>query len=235
MEESLKEKEKIINEFSEKLNLIIKEIEERKTTQLIDILTAVLLSLATVGSAWCAYQSNLWNGIQTFEIVDANRAGRLSTENSLRAAQLRSIDAIIFMQYLNAEKTGNKDLAAFYYSRFSPNLKTATDEWLKKDPYNNINSPNSPLAMQTYHINEEAEIENQLQINTNKMESANKANKTSDTYVLLTVLFAGVLFFGGIASTIQSTFIKNFALVLSGIIFVATFIVLCGMPVASVG
>jgi ABC-type multidrug transport system fused ATPase/permease subunit len=89
--------------------------------------------------------------------------------------------------------------------------------------------------MLSYHLKEESEAENQLEINSDKMESANKANRTSDTYVLLTVLFAGVLFFAGIASTIQSKLVRNVSLMLSAIIFLVTLFVLFGMPVASVG
>lgn len=232
MKEDRRDKEAMLDAFEEKLNAIILKSEMKKTTQLVDILTAILLSLATVGSAWCAYQSNLWNGIQTFKLMDAHQAGRFSSQKSLEAIQLRSIDATLLMQYINAGKAGDKELADFYFSRFNPVLKTATLEWLKLDPFTNQNAPNSPLKMPSYKLPEEEKSLENMNLYYKEMDSANLANHNADTYVMFTVIFAAVLFFGGIASTLQSNLMRNICLILSGIIFISTFIFLLNLPLA---
>ncbi len=220
--------------FEEKLDSILEKGKQSRSTGFIEVLTAILLSLATVGSAWCAFQSALWGGVQTFELAAAGKAGRLATENTLKGLQLRFIDAVLVMQYVNAQKNGDQKLADFYFSRFDENLQKATLEWLEKDPFNNPKAPNSPLKMPSYNIKEETAAFNEEQLNLDKMESANNANKNSDRYILLTVLFAGVLFFGGIASTLKSNLIKNVCLLLSALIFVSTVIVLLSMPVTTI-
>ena len=232
MKEDLESQKKSINEFEEKLNKILADVEQKKSTQLVDILTAILLSLATVGSAWCAYQSNLWNGIQTFELMDAHQAGRLASQNSVQANQKRSMDAVMLMQFVNATRTDNKELADFYFSRFDSTLKIATTQWLDLKPFENSNAPNSPLKMDSYKIREETESATELNNYYKELDAANEANHNSDTYVMMTVIFAAVLFFGGIASTLQSHLMRNVCLILSGIIFTTTLIFLFNMPVA---
>ncbi|MBK8550503.1 MAG: hypothetical protein IPL53_05340 [Ignavibacteria bacterium] len=199
-----------------------------------DILTAILLSLATIGSAWCAYQSTLWGGVQTFELVDVNKAGRLSSENFIRGNQKRTADAIILMKYIDASEEGNIKMRDFYFSRFDSTLKNSTSEWLKLDPFNNPGAPNSPMRMKSYVLKEETEADNQLNRSGEKLASANEANRISDTYILLTVLFAAVLFFGGVAGTLQSDLVRNICLILSAIIFCVTLFVLISMPVTTI-
>jgi hypothetical protein len=61
--------------------------------------------------------------------------------------------------------------------------------------------------------------------------AAQIANDTSDTYVLLTVLFATVLFFGGIGSTFRSARIRQALAGVATLLFVATVVFLASMPV----
>ena len=233
-EENTASKEKMLDDFEKKLDKIIHEIEKKKTVQVVDVLTAVLLSLATVGSAWCAFQSSLWDGIQTFELVASAKAGRLSSENLIKANQKRMMDGLLLMQYINANEEGNIKIRDFYFSKFDSTMKTATQDWLKNDPFNNANAPNSPMKMPSYVLKEETDANDQINLSLKKMESADEANTTSDRYVLLTVLFAAVLFFGGIASTLQSNLVRNICLILSAIIFILTLYLLINMPVTSI-
>lgn len=138
------------------------------------------------------------------------------------------------MKYIDANEEGNIKMRDFYFSRFDSTLKKATLEWLKLDPFNNPNAPNSPMRMDTYKIEQEKEAEIQLKLSGEKLASANEANRTSDTYVALTVLFAAVLFFGCVAGTLQSDLVRNISLILSAIIFCVTLFVLINMPVTTI-
>ena len=64
-----------------------------------------------------------------------------------------------------------------------------------------------------------------------KMEAAQVANETSDRYVLLTVMFASVLFFGGISGTIESRLLWTSLLVIALISFLVTVSILGTMPI----
>ena len=45
--------------------------------RILEVATVLLLALATVGSAWCAYQVSQWNGIDT-DLARASAAARLN-------------------------------------------------------------------------------------------------------------------------------------------------------------
>ncbi|MCL7927530.1 MAG: hypothetical protein M8841_07050, partial [marine benthic group bacterium] len=53
--------------------------------------SAILMSLATVATAWCAYQSAEWGGEQSFMLGESNRAGREATLQESLAMQRRSL------------------------------------------------------------------------------------------------------------------------------------------------
>jgi hypothetical protein len=61
-----------------------------------ELLVAVILGLATLGSAWSGYQSGLWSGIQTFRLAESTAAGRRAGEKSVNANQLRGVDLVLF-------------------------------------------------------------------------------------------------------------------------------------------
>lgn len=234
MNESNLKKEDHVSNLEKKIDNITKSIEKNRETKITDILTAVLLALATIFSAWCAFQSTLWGGEQTFNLAFGSRAGRLASENNVKSIQIRSVDALLLVEYINAGVRGDKELQKFYYDRFNPILKKSTDEWLSKDPYNNPNAPNSPLAMVSYVLPEDIEAQKQLEEAADFVEQANEDNKTSDRYILLTVLFAGVLFFGGIANTFRSRMLLNVCLIISAVIFLITTFFLFWMPVTTI-
>ena len=64
-----------------------------------------------------------------------------------------------------------------------------------------------------------------------EMELAQAANEISDRYVLLTVIFASVLFFGGISGKFQSKAIDLAMLVLSGLVFLVGLGILVTYPI----
>jgi hypothetical protein len=61
--------------------------------------------------------------------------------------------------------------------------------------------------------------------------AAQKANETSDRYALLTVLFASVLFFGGISGALQSSNMVSAPFVMTIVLFLATILALGTMPI----
>jgi hypothetical protein len=224
--------EKQIDSIEKKLDEVIIEVHRKRSTGAIDFLTAVLLSLATVGSAWCAFQSTLWDGIQTFKLMDAHQAGRLASQKEIESYQIKSMNAVLLIQYIDNVKAGNKEMADFYFSRFDPQLKEATIEWLKLDPFNNPGAPNSPMKLTSYKLEEEKAYTEEMDRYIKEMEIANEANHNSDNYVMLTVIFAAVLFFGGIASTLRSNLMRDVSIFLSAVIFIISIVILFFMPYA---
>ena len=64
---------------------------ERRSHQ-VELAAAVLVALATVSSAWCAYQAVRWSGVQTMFYSAANAARTESNRQSAHADQRTAID-----------------------------------------------------------------------------------------------------------------------------------------------
>jgi hypothetical protein len=218
-------------EITEMLRRILNAVESTKPKHGFEIACAIVLALATTASAWCAYQSKVWGGAQMARANAAIRASREGAVNSLAALEARSFDASMFISYMQARLEHNSALEAFLAQRFRPEMKPAVEAWLKLDPLNNPAAPLSPFRMAEYAQKETAEVARQEQITAKAMAAAREARRCSDDYVLLTVVFASVLFFGGIARAFDSRPLRIVLAALAVLLFVGTLVALSTMPV----
>lgn len=192
----------------------------------VEFFSAVVLALATVATAWCAYQSTLWGGDETKYRAAANSATIKASQASSAALQQASFHASLFVQWATAYSEQNDMLADFLYQRFPPALKGATDAWIATQPLQNPDAPSSPFAMPEYQLVEREEAARWEAEAGALLAQAETADATSDHYVLLTVVFASVLFFAGIAGKFQSRLIDLVMLAL------ALLVLLIGLGVA---
>ena len=81
------------------LQRILDAVEKDDRNRWVEIACAVVLSLAMLASAWCAFQSTLWSGVQTFRLAAANKAGRESSKFTLAALQMRAFDAAMLINW----------------------------------------------------------------------------------------------------------------------------------------
>ncbi|MFL5240864.1 MAG: hypothetical protein ACJ8FY_02035 [Gemmataceae bacterium] len=213
------------------LQQILCAVEKEKRQRWVEIACAVVLALATTASAWCAYQATLWGGVQGFRMAEAGKAGRESSENTITSLQFRAFDASMLLKFIEAKSAGNTKLADFLYHRFRPEVKKALDAWLKTDPFNNPNSPPSPLAMPEYVQKEAEEAKRQEALAEQAFAGAREANETGDRYVLLTVIFTSVLFFGGIGGIFDSRWLRVVLGIIALALFLGTMIALTAMPI----
>lgn len=169
----------------------------------VEFFSAIVLALATVLTAWCGYQASLWGGTQT-EAANEAAAARIASSEKATISMLRSsIQVGLFVEYASAVAQEETELADFLYKRFPSALKIATDAWLATDPLENPDAPLSPFDMAEYQLPETAEAKSLEVVAAQKNEEASQANERSDEFVLLTVIFATVLFFGGISGKFQ--------------------------------
>jgi hypothetical protein len=224
-------KEMTPQEMAAVLRRIVQAVESDQRNHWMEITCAVMLAFASMGSAWCAYQSTLWGGVQTFRLVAASKAGRESSQQALTAVQFRAVDAQMATAYFQAKGQGNEKLAEFLRERFRPDAKAAFDAWLNTDPFNNREAPKNPFVMKEYEQPQEREATRLEEESGKLFDSAQQANVTSDTYVLMTVLFASVLFFGGISGTFQSRGLRRATVSIATILFLATVCAMATMPI----
>jgi hypothetical protein len=225
------ERDNLPQDTAATLRRILSAVEPAKRKPGFELACAIVLALATTASAWCAYQSKLWGGVQAARAGAAVRAGREGAVSSLAATQLRAFDASLFIAYMQATFERNKDMEAFLAQRFRPEMKPAVEAWLKLDPLNNPAAPPSPFRMAEYAQAETVEAARQADLATKAMAASGEARRNSDNYVLLTVVFASVLFFGGIARAFDSRPLRTTLAILAVLLFLGTLFALTSMPI----
>ena len=204
------------------------ELKDKK----ISFITAIMLAVIIVAIAWCAYQSTLWNGIQTFKLRDVNSNSLNFVLKTIQQGQYSTVDAMTFIEYVNALHDKKQELSDFYYKSFRPDFKVAVDAWLKTDPLNNPNAPPHPFVMNEYNRTVVLEAQQFAKESELNLEKAQIANKNSDNYVLMTVIYSSVLFVGAILEKLFTRQVRLILLIIAlGITSVATAVVIF-MPIA---
>jgi hypothetical protein len=209
----------------------ILDILEGEGPRVIDIGSAIILSLATLGSAWCGYQSSLWGGAETYGLVAVSWTARAAAENRLVASNLRAFDGSMLIEYIAARADRTSDTASFLYERFRPEMRKAVGAWLQTDPFENPDAPPHPFQPQWYVLPQEQEAERQEEQSEKMFALSQEMDRISDTYVLLTVLFASILFFAGMAGTFTSRMLEAVFAAISLVLFLAITAFLLTMPV----
>lgn len=203
-----------------------------RAEQRMEAYSAVLLSLATIATAWCAFQASQWDGEQAFLLNEASAEGRQSSLWTALASQRGMLDGIIFMNYVEAIAAKDDSLAAFYEDRFRPTLKVAVDAWLATSPLTNPHAPPHPFAMSEYLLVEDSIAGVHATESTLRVAEAREVDRHSDAYVLLTVFFASVLFFGGIATKFSSVGARKGILAVGTLVFLVALGALLTFPVS---
>jgi hypothetical protein len=194
----------------------------RAATQhaLFEPLALVLLSLATVGTAWCSYQAAAWGGVSQRMMNQSAVSGRHAAANELQSLQLKLADVLLFSQYVNARDASNESLARFYSNRFRGEAKTAFEAWMATNPFENPDAPAHPFVTNLYQPRslEEARV---AEAESQRLwQEAGNAGRNSRGYVLITVLLATALFCGGTAPKFEALWIRRTVLALGLVAFV---------------
>jgi hypothetical protein len=166
----------------------------------VEILSAIVLALATIASAWSAYQATRWGGVMSIEFSQANASRTLAMESYTEAGQLSQVDVATFIAWAEAVSNEDQVLQDFLRARFRPEFGVAVDAWVETQPLQNPDAPATPFVMEEYQVEAEARGDTLLAAADEHGVLAREANQTGDNYVLTTVLFASVLFFAGIAT-----------------------------------
>jgi hypothetical protein len=203
------------------------EVKDKRRHKWIEIASAILLSLAMIASAWCAYQAARWSGVQTNSYNEANAARATANEDNIWSVWRSQSDIIAFNDYQLERLEGNQEAMDYFRENiFSDELYAVFDQWEATNPYNNPDAPNTPFDMDEYQypwykeaLAEETEAQE-------KVQEARAANQQSDNYVLLTVIFATVLFFAGISTKFDSINLKMITLAAGTLVFIVSVIAL---------
>jgi hypothetical protein len=162
------------------------------------LVAAVVLSAATVLTAWSAFESAKWSGQQAAAFNRASAARTESLRLSGQAEEQEIVDSGAFSAWLEADLSGQAALAARLADHFSPALRVAFDDWGRQG-----HPPASPLELPSYRLgpaDQAAVLTRQAEV---QFDRALTYNQRADDYVLMTVLFSGALFLGGLAGRLE--------------------------------
>ncbi len=199
--------------------------------RLIEIVTVLLLGVATVGSAWSAYQVAQWNGIETDEArssavfrIDASREYALAT-------QIVAYDSATVAQVAAAAAADDEQLLTFLRETLvRPGFAPILDSWeaqvaAGETPTNLIADEDylDPLFAASAAAEDEATAATAL---------SEDAGSNADDYIRLTLFFASALFFAGITASFGHRLSRVLLLAAATSVLVLAGVLLAGYPIA---
>ena len=194
----------------------------------LELAAVLLLSLATLATAWSGYQAALFAGAQSQRYAQASRLRIHGQNQATRAGQFRIGDVVLFNRWLEARDSGNTQLARVYQHRFRASFVPAFRAWLAEHPFTNPRARPSPLYMPQYHpieVTRAAALGREADL---RYEKGTAAKDNEDKYILSTVFFAAVLFFSGISLRLEWRRLRiavlcfGATMLLGGLVFVLT-------------
>lgn len=210
------------------LRRIVVAVESNRRGRL-EVVMAIVLSLATLCSTWCGYQASQWNGKSSSVGDAADTAEREAAENTIVALQLRTQDGLLLLEYWKAARSGDAKTAELARSRLPSRARVALDAAVAAGALENPDAP-GPLHRAEYVIPEEQAAKRQREECKRWRDEANAAGDVGASYVLLTLVFASVLFFGGITGTFSARRIRLVLGVLALAIFAVAVAKMLGLP-----
>lgn len=224
----------------------------------IELLATLLLSLATIATAWSVYEAARWSGVQAVEFSAAGAARTTAAAQLTVGAELGSHDAAMFAEYQRAERRGDfKALADIQSTFFRDEFRQVFDAWkhggggvAARSPFDlapvgagfaladhywdsrldGDGQQTQPLSLAGYQPSAFAASDALTNQADHAREAAKEANQISDNYVLTTILFACVLFFAGICTKFASRMLQTSSLAIGGALFLSGGIVLAQLP-----
>ena len=169
-----------------------------------ELFAAILLGIAGVLTAFCAYRAALTDGDalqgyteSTQQLTDSNQFYSQALSRSTRDQQL-------FSQFALESQTANEELVAYMLTLMDDNLRDAVLWWseaVQKDetlvsPF--VDHPDNP------YVNVDQAEATALEAQSNETyQEASDFDEEGDQYELAAVLFALTLFFAGIATLLK--------------------------------
>jgi hypothetical protein len=207
------------------------DVRPTRLDRRLEIIAAVILSITTILTAWAAFESAKWSGLQS---IAFSQAGAMRTESvrfSALAGQQTAIDVALFTQWAEAIATENTELADFLRERFRPEFATAFEPWLASEPLVNPDASSSPFATEEYQLEATAEADRLALTADQRAQDGLDNNQTSDNYVLMTVLFAVVLFFVAVGTRFDAVQVRIGLISLAGLGLITGIAILSTFPI----
>src|SRR5438876_2161588 len=194
------------------------ELQEKK--RWVEPVTALLMALTTLSTAWCSYQSAAWTRKSNRLMNEFNALERRAGLQTMQGMQQATIHTAMFMQLLAAQQGGNEKLVNFYVERFPPDVRKAYDAWMAEKPFENPNADPHPFVPKLYEMRGSREAADASTKAANSQREAGSAGSISGQYLANTVLFATVLFFANASAKFEQRRVRVVAFIFAVAVFV---------------
>lgn len=197
----------------------------------LELVAVILMSMTAIFTAWTGFQSAKWSGIMSIQFSEAAANRTESVRSSNIAVQEVNLDVEVFVAWVQAVATENELLAEFVVDRFPARLDVAVEAWLLTDPLDDPDAPKSPFEMEDYRNEAADESVRREALAEAASAEARVANQRSDNYVLVTIVFASVLFFAALSTKLKHLRPRLILLGVGGIGFVTAIGVVFSFPI----
>jgi hypothetical protein len=204
----------------------------QRREEILEIVEAVLLAAVAIVTAWSGYQAALWDGESARHYAEAVQAKSESVEQALESGQMLMYNTGTFNAWLQAETSGQKEVARLLTHRFTPEYRVAFDAWLKTNPLNDPNAPVGPRVMPEYK-EPHMETANALRAQAaQSYRSGVDARHTGEEHVSLTVVLATVLFLIAVGQRFRIKGVRATLLGVAAAFLTAALVMLWHLPTA---
>ena len=215
----------------------------------IELVATVLLALATVLTAWSAFESTKWSGTQSIHFARASADRTESAKSSGRTNAQVIVDVDTFVSWITAvanERRADPNasrapdgtyvpdptmLSGFLYERLRSEFQPAVNAWLAQRPLDNPAATAVPFTLPEYRLKEQTRADRFEKRADRQAALARRDNQRGDNYVLTTVLFASVLFFAGVSNKLGNTRNRLATVGLAGALLVVGIVIISTFPV----
>ena len=183
---------------------------DAKNERRLELGATVLLALATVATAWSAYQAREWTGEQAQGTSHATAARIGVNREAALANRQVQIDVATFIEWVDARAQGRSALASFYRARFRKEFEPAFLAWLATKPLTNRAAPKTPFEVGRYRLAADRQAQ--------RLELQAAADSASS------------LFFAGLSAKLHTSTAKLVLLAVGTVLFLGTAIWLATLP-----
>lgn len=189
----------------------------RQLLHTLEIVSAVILALGGVTSAWSGYEAGLLDGEQMAAYAQAGALRTTSARAATTAGQRADIDVLTFLSWASANTDGKEEFKTFVEHRFRPEFKPIFEKWIAANPLTDPAAPASPFELPEYkqlmaEVSQSSADADRLQ------HEGDVANAQSDKYSRTTIVFALSLFFIAVAQQFRSVAVRTAVVVTAGLL-----------------
>lgn len=185
----------------------------------IEPVVAILMSLATLCTAWSSYQSAAWTRRSNRLMNESNALERRAALLDVQGSQALVIHASMFMHMMAAQDAGNQKLLDAYVRRLAPDVKKAYEAWLAQKPFENPTAAPHPFVPELYEMRGAAEAAKARGEAAQRVADSRNAGNLSGQFLANTVLFAVVLFFTAVSGKFEQRRVRLVTLILAAALF----------------